>query len=375
VTAEIWNQDVVANTIALAAGADGFSNRIVNPCGEIDQLHAGAADSGASIWTVDRWKALTAGTGVFSVQRQSSGGPAGVKFFVRCKTTTAEASPAAGSYNVFYQPVEGTYVSDLDWGSSSASPVTLSFQVRIHSAAGSKTLSGSIVNDGNARSYPFTVTVPTIDTWTLVSVTIPGDIVGTWLTTIGIGLRVYVDLGTGSTYRAAAGVWAGGNFLGAIGGYQMIATLDDYVDITAVQLVKGSSAPTYAGRDYGEELRLCKRRRQKSYNAETTPGTSTATGIIDCLFDSPTASIGVNAAWGHVRFGVEMASAPSVTWYSQLGTPGRASDNAGVDLAAGSATLDGSGPSEKSITVYNGSAGAIVTNGTFRVHFVATSEL
>ena len=51
------------------------------------------------------------------------------------------------------------------------------------------------------------------NTWTKVVVTIPGDTAGTWvLSGNGAGVVVYFDLGSGSTYRAAANAWAAGDY-------------------------------------------------------------------------------------------------------------------------------------------------------------------
>jgi hypothetical protein len=74
----------------------------------------------------------------------------------------------------------------LAWGTASASTVTLSFWVR-SSLTG--TFSGAVLNSATDRSYAFTYTINSANTFEQKTVTIAGDTSGTWLTTNGVGIR------------------------------------------------------------------------------------------------------------------------------------------------------------------------------------------
>jgi hypothetical protein len=154
------------------------------------------------------------------------------------------------------QPIEGFNTADLAWGTANAKTVTLSFQV-YSSLTG--TFGGSVLNSANNRSYPFTYTVSSANTWTAISITIAGDTTGTWLTNNGIGLDIYWNLGTGSTYSGTAGSWSGSTFYSATGATSVVGTNGATFYITGVQLEVGSTATSFDYRPYGTELNLCQR--------------------------------------------------------------------------------------------------------------------
>jgi len=95
------------------------------------------------------------------------------------------------------QKIEGYNIADLNWGSANAKTVTVSFWVR-SSLTG--TFGGAFQNTGQARSYPFTYTISAANTWEQKSITIAGDTSGTWDTTNGVGIYLWLGLGVGSTY-------------------------------------------------------------------------------------------------------------------------------------------------------------------------------
>jgi hypothetical protein len=140
------------------------------------------------------------------------------------------------------QRIEGYQVSDLDFGTASASTVTVSFWVK-SSITG--THSGSLRNSNATRSYPFTYSISAANTWEKKSITIAGDTTGTWLKDSGIGLELIFDLGTGSTFRGTAGAWAATNYVGVTGAASVMATAGATWFITGVQLEPGTVATPY----------------------------------------------------------------------------------------------------------------------------------
>jgi hypothetical protein len=224
----------------------------------IDQRNAGASVTlTTSAYTLDRWYSYTTQSSKFSIQ-QNAGSvttPAGFTNYIGA-TSLSAYSITSGDYFSIMQRIEGYNVADLGWGTANAKTVTLSFQV-YSSLTG--TFGGSLRNSAGNRSYPFTYTISSANTWTSISVTIAGDTSGTWLTTNGIGLDVLFSLGTGSTYLGTAGSWAGANYLGATGQVNMVATNGATFYITGVQLEAGSTASPFEYRQYGTELALCQR--------------------------------------------------------------------------------------------------------------------
>lgn len=222
----------------------------------IDQRNAGAsvAITTSDNYTLDRWLGQASVNGKLTIQ-QNSTAPTGFINSLLC-TSASAYSILAGDYFLLSQYIEGLNCADLGWGTASAATVTLSFWVR-SSLTG--TFAGSMVNSGGTRSYPFTYTISSANTWEQKSITIAGDTTGTWLTTNGVGIRVRFGLGVGSTYSGTAGAWTAGNYVSATGGTSLVGTSGATFYITGVQLEKGSTATAFDYRPYTTELQLCQR--------------------------------------------------------------------------------------------------------------------
>jgi hypothetical protein len=242
---------------AYAGGNYGMRNKIINGAMQIDQRNAGASVTPSTLfntYTLDRWNAEYSVGSKFSVQ-QTTTAPAG--FANSLKITSTDATSLGSlDYYVLDQFIEGYNIADLAWGTASAKSITLSFQV-YSSLTG--TFGGSITNSAANRSYPFTYTISSANTWTSISVTIAGDTSGTWLTTTGIGMRVHFGLGVGTTYSGTAGAWAGSYYFSATGATSVVGTNGATFYITGVQLEAGSVATPFERRPFGTELALCQR--------------------------------------------------------------------------------------------------------------------
>jgi len=236
----------------------GFKNRIINGAMVIDQRNAGASVTPTlNEYTVDRWQALVSVASKFSVQ-QNAGSvtpPAGFKNYLGV-TSLSAYSLLAGSYFQIGQKIEGFNVADFGWGTADAQPITFSFWVR-SSLTG--TFGGSLSNGGGTRTYPYTYTISSANTWEYKTVTVAGDTSGTWLTNNGKGLELYFGLGVGSTYSGTAGSWSGSYYISATGATSVVGTSGATFYITGVQLEKGSTATSFDYRPYGTELALCQR--------------------------------------------------------------------------------------------------------------------
>ena len=369
----VINSDLITTSDGVSsAGLYGFKNKLINGDARIDQRNAGASvtPTANGTYTVDRWAAWLSQSSKFSVQRNAASvtPPVGFSNYLGI-TSLAATSVGASDYFFVQQPIEGFNFSDLAWGTASAATVTISFWVR-SSLTGSF---GAFIRNGAAnRSYPFTYTVSSANTWELKSVTIAGDTTGTWGTDNTAAALVGFSLGAGSSFSGTAGTWAGANYVQPTGATSVVGTNGATFYITGVQLEKGSTATSFDYRDYGRELAMCQRYYTKSYDITVAPQTnSTAGGLVDIAIGNV-----ANANYfGSVNFLVSMRSTPTVTVYSfTSSTASRVSDGNGTDLAANSgfANLIGT----RSFTVQNQSGSTITAaNGGFVFHYVATSEL
>ena len=254
------NADVMQTSTSggiLGAGnASIMKNRIINGDMRIDQRNAGASLAVTTSWAycVDRF-ASRGMTGSGHTVQQTTTAPAGFRNSLKFTVGTG-GTVAAGDINGIQQIIEGFNTADLMYGTADAKTVTLSFWV-YSSLTG--TFGGSFKNDNANRSYPFTYTISSANTWTQINVTVAGDTTGTWSTTTSGGLYVTFGLGVGSTYAGTAGSWAAANYLGATGCVNVVATSGATFYITGVQLEVGSNATGYEYRVYGTELANCQR--------------------------------------------------------------------------------------------------------------------
>jgi hypothetical protein len=246
---------LAVNIAQIGSNNTTFRNRIINGAMVIDQRNAGASVTAAGVYTLDRWVAHENTDGAFTVQ-QSSTAPAGFSYSTKATVTVIDSSIGSTQNALLVQYIEGYNVADLNYGTANAQTVTLSFWVN-SSVTG--TFTGTLQNSAADRSYPFSYTINAANTWEQKTITIAGDTSGTWLTTSGVGLRVWFALAVGSGQSTTAGAWAAGTYYGATGQANWMATLSNTFYITGVQLEAGTTASPFEYRSYGTELQLCQR--------------------------------------------------------------------------------------------------------------------
>jgi hypothetical protein len=278
------NADVITTSTAggiLGAGnASIMKNRIINGAMVIDQRNAGASVTPVSNqYLVDRYWYGATQASKFTAQ-QNAGAVTPPAGFTNYLGMTVASAVSIGAGDAFYiqQSIEGYNVADLNWGTANAKTVTLSFWVR-SSLTG--TFGGVLKNSANNRSYPFTFTINSANTWEFETITVAGDTTGTWLTTNGIGLQVVFGLGVGSTYSGTAGAWASSGFIAsATGATSVVGTNGATFYITGVQLEVGSSATGFEYVNYQTNLANCQRYYEFSGQIYSTPAVATLFGYV-----------------------------------------------------------------------------------------------
>jgi hypothetical protein len=251
---------VQAGMLDTTAQYYSFKNRIFNGSMVIDQRNAGASYTQVNgAYNLDRWAGNSYNGGAvankFSVQRSATA-PTGFSNSMLVTSLSASATTTSDIYNI-EQKIEGFNTSDLMYGTANAVTTTLSFWVR-SSLTG--TFGGAIKNEARNRAYPFTYTISAANTFEYKTITIPGDITGTWVGgTNGTGIWLSFGLGVGSSFSGTAGAWGAGDLFSATGAQYLISTNGATFYITGVQLEKGSTATSFDYRPYGTELMLCQR--------------------------------------------------------------------------------------------------------------------
>jgi hypothetical protein len=334
-------------------------NRIINGAMVIDQRNAGASYSQINgAYSLDRWAGNsfdgTVTTGKFTVQ-QNAGSvttPSGFNNYLGVTSSAATSISSSAIYTVF-QWIEGYNAADLDWGTANAKTVTLSFWVR-SSLTG--TFGGALQNSATDRSYPFSYTISSANTWEQKTITVAGDTSGTWLKTNGASIAVRFGLGVGSTYSGTAGSWAGANYYSATGATSVVGTNGATFYITGVQLEVGTQATSFEYRQYGTELALCER-----YFAKFSGTTSVS------LYTNFAVGFGTSSTLvaGQLWLPVDMRALPTLTYSGSL----RCADES-TNPAISNLILNTQNTSTKSVQLLATSTG--ITQ--FRPYFIGGSN-
>jgi len=205
---------------------------------------------------IDRWRVSCGSDGASITTSQETDSPA--DFVNSLKYTCTSAAGSTANSSTFNQFIEGQNIAHLNWGSSDAKAVTLSFWVKCSVA--NIVLGGVLRNSAYDMVYPFTYTTNgTANTWTKYTITIPGPTSGTWLTTNGVGIDVGFNLGSASARLATANTWANSIARGPTGASSLTTVVNSTFFLTGVQLEVGDTATDFEHRSYGDELARCMR--------------------------------------------------------------------------------------------------------------------
>ena len=255
-------------------------------------------------YTVDRFNLNTTDEATYTME-QSSDAPAGFKNSTKFTITTADSSVAADDYAACHYLVEGHDFAQLGFGATGAKSFTLSFYVK---SSQTGTFGLNFQNSANNRNFNSSYTISAANTWERKTITIPPDTSGTWLTTNGIGLKIWWSFLVGSTYEASSVSTAWGTTLGlGLNGQVQLSSITNATwQITGVQLEVGSVATDFEHRSFGQELALC----QRYYYRTADDGA--VTNVIVMSTETST------AAAGGQPFPTAMRAVPTITFGSGL---------------------------------------------------------
>ncbi|HEY1433220.1 MAG TPA: hypothetical protein VGF39_16560 [Stellaceae bacterium] len=328
-----------------------YKNRIINGDMAVDQRHGGATSTPAvSAYAIDRWELFVTVGSKGNVGQIAA--LSGLFPYTSCLSwgTAAAYAVTASDYFFFVQTIEGVNFNDTQWGYGSAQPVTLEFWA---SSTLTGTFGGSIRNGADTRSYVFTYSLPTANTWTKVKINVPGDTAGTWsVAATAKGLDLAFSIGAGATFQTTAGAWVAGNFLTAPGAVSVVGTLNATLNITGVALMVGAAAanaePEF--KKYADNLVDCQRYYEKSYPQTSAPGAVISSGAPYVLFNLPSAIMTNGSA--NIQFKATKRSSPTTIVYSPTtGASGKGRDIANnAEVVANSVNVGDSGFAVYSVT-------------------------
>ena len=331
-------------------------NLIINGDFSVDQRNSGSEVNPAvnGTFSLDRWKNTCNSAGKYKIQ-QVSDSPDG--FYKSLKVTSLSAlSVGSGEFQHIDHNIEGLNMNHLNFGSSAAKTITLSFFVK---ASITGTFPVAFRNNAYNRTNVNTYTISSANTWEKKTITITGDTSGTWLQTNGKGMRIAFALAGGSDYDVSSlSTWIGSNDFTHSSCTDLLATNGATLQLAGVQLELGSVATDFEHRSFGQELALCMRYYETHNSlatAKSTDGSLTSYWSTVTSNDSNTLVIPTG-----IIYKVPKRASPTVTIYNPGNTATAARVSAQGTERTVTATYGGANALTR-IYVSGASAGNYVT--------------
>ena len=357
------------NIYAAPFDAIAYNGMQLNGAMDVSQEKAQLGTSTSGSYILDGWVLGKVGTMSVTAQQYNAATLAGFPNILNIAVSTAQGSLGAGDAVHVYQPLEGYRIARLAFGNASASPITLAFWTA-HNRTG--TYSGSIRNNIPNRNYSFTYTQNVSDVWEYKTVTIPGDVTGTWLGTTSIGMYLTLAMALGSNAMTTPGVWSATSFQGATGQVNAVASTSDVFRLTGVKVLPGIEFPSAARsplimRPFNQELETAMRYYRKSFDYATVPAQNTGVLIGSAVVVPPTAIAGSGSI--KIMFGGVMRAVATIVTYNT-----NAADANWWDTNAGASRLVAVGDQSQSgfRCVVNAASTA---GGQHFIHWTADSRL
>lgn len=358
-------------------GAPAFRNVIINGGMSVAQRNTSVASiTTGGYYTADRWNLGTDGTFGTWTQSVENDAPtgSGLRKSLKMLCTVARASLSANDALVFEQKLEGQNVQHFVKGTSSAKAMTVSFWVKSNVTG---LYAVRLRDDTNSRHICATYTISSSGTWEKKTVTFVGDSTGIINNDNASGLVMQFWLVAGSTYAGGtlATSWATINNANcAVGQTNTASAINNYWQITGVQLEAGSVATPFEFEPFETTFRKCQRYYEKSYSYSVVPGTNQSsfpTIVQEVPFIT---GFTQTDGWGLARilFNVPKRTGPIVTVYNESGTINTATQIIGT--TAGTLTNPTIAGNEKGF-MFQGGVAAGGSAVKIIYHYTANAEL
>jgi hypothetical protein len=265
---------------AYSDGALSNRNIIINGAMQVAQRGTSASGVSASgYYTCDRWNYHRDGSEVITLSQESDA-PADFKYSQKILVTTADSDIPVNSMMRLEHRIEAGSLRYINQGTASAKQLTVSFWVKSNKTG---SFAVGMFNDNNGAAISQAYNINLSGVWEYKTVTFVADTsVGTLSATDNaIGLRLWFPLASGTNFNSGTpNVWSTSASHRAVGqSVNLFDATDNYWQITGVQLEAGDTATPFEHRSFGQELALCQRYFEKSYDLGTVAGAANENGM------------------------------------------------------------------------------------------------
>jgi len=272
--------------LAGSADAGGITGRniIINGNMVVSQRGTSAiAVPNGGYSTVDRMRFYESTGGAYTSE-QSSDVPAGQGFSksIKLACTTADSSIGAAEIATMSQVIEGQNLQRLNYGTSDAKTITLSFWVKSNKTGIYTIAIYKHAGGGTAYGCPVEYTISSANTWEKKTITVTPTAGSTTLITSsagaiidsnGQGIEVHWGLAWGSNYNATNNTWSASGFYSTSNQVNWLDSTSNNFYITGVQLEIGDVATPFEHESFAVTLQKCERYYQQVKALQTSSGT------------------------------------------------------------------------------------------------------
>ena len=257
----------------------GRRNLIIN--GDMSQSQRGTTFSPSGtdqIYTLDRFEHVTTSgiDGDCTVTQNQSYNISGVGDMKSYKITPDSTDTATGGGNLTIRhQIEGQDLQHLEYGTSNAKPITISFFAKTASANNGDQYTLCLFHSRSSDAAQRTINVPFTATssWQRFAFTFPGDTDSSWdiVDTHASGMTLTWILDSGpDDIMAQKSTWAtdGGYFRAVTGQSNFMDNTSNEFFLTGVQMEVGDTVTSFEKITFAENFRLCQRYYQ-SENFQT----------------------------------------------------------------------------------------------------------
>jgi hypothetical protein len=295
------------------AAADLFSNRNAIINGDFNIWQRGVSFIGVAggTYIADRWIYHKSGTMVHDVSRSSdvptiaqAGRAFNYSLLVDCQTI--DLAIGASDHCLIAQRIEGYNFLPL-----AQKGFTISFWVK---ATKIGIYCVGFSNAGFDRSYVAEYVINAADTWEFKTVNVAASpSAGSWDYGNGIGLVVEFSLAIGSDRQTTAGAWQVGDKSATANQVNACDNIANNFRLCGVQVEAGSIATPFEQRAFPQELLLCQRYYEKSYDVADPPGAVANNSGNARAFPVTNAAFRQN-----IFFKVPKRALPTITYYNPV---------------------------------------------------------
>jgi len=235
----------------------GRRNLIINGAMQVAQRGTSETSVSTSQYAnaCDRFK-VNGNNGTWTIS-QDTNAPDGFSNSFKMLLTATETISGTSYWSV-EQKMEGQNLQGLAYGTSSAKTVTVSFYVKSNITG---TYCLNLYQDDGTKNFPKTYTIDTANTWERKTISFVGDTATALDNDNASSLRTQFFVVAGSSLNSGTpgsrGAYTDATF--AAGHTAQIDAVNDYWQITGLQLEVGEQATPFEHRSFGDELIKCER--------------------------------------------------------------------------------------------------------------------